>query len=319
MSTVVLTLHFGQVGAKRVRVSLAPTRTRPTEVHCRNASALAITNPLPADPFLLFEEQGHTYTAWGQRVARSTTRLLHECFDDFDGDACTDAFYEGWKGNPKSKYHTRVHELLDTGLGDEAVKAQIRADWSALGEEAARLGTALHTHCEYDMNGQPAPELNAEIAIEVAQYEAFKASDFARGLTPYRSELCVAYRGDDGVVACAGQIDALYVDAEGRFYLFDFKRVHPKHKLTPKARGFMGRRGNGVAAHLPDAHFWKYSLQTSAYNVMLASSQGVDVGDRMYLLRMHSQQGTYELVQCVDLRDEARAMLEQEHARLSIA
>ena len=288
-------------------------------VHCRNASTLARVHPLPADPFLVFEEAGHTYTAWGQRVERSTTRLLHdECFDEFDGAACTDTFYAGWKTNPKNKYYARVHELLQAGLDDEAVKAQIRADWSALGEEAAKLGTALHAHCEYDMNGEPTPPLDPEIVPEVAQYEAFKASAFVheRGLVPFRSELTVAYRGGDGLVACAGQIDALYRDAEGHVYLFDFKRVEPKHKLTPKARGFMGHRGKGVAAHLPDAHFWKYSLQTSAYNVMLRATHGLDAGDRMYLLRMHKKLPTYELVQCADLRAEATAMLENELARL---
>ena len=152
----------------------------------------------------------------------------------------------------------------------------------------------------------------------MAQYEAFKASAFAceRGLTPLRSELCVAYRGDDGLVACAGQIDALYRDTDGRVYLFDFKRVDPKHKLVPTARGFKGARGKGVAAHLPDAHYWRYSLQTSAYNVMLRTTHGLDAGDRMYLLRMHRKLPTFELVQCADLRAEATAMLEHELARL---
>ena len=307
-----------QAHPKIVRITLATT----PPIHCRNASALAAAHPLPADPHLRFEEAGHTYTAWGQRVERSTTRLLHdECFHEFDAVACTDAFYDGWKTNPSSKYHERVHELLAAGLDDEAVKAQIRADWKALGEEASRLGTALHAHCEFDMNGQPPPPLDPAIATEVAQYEAFKASDFVRerGLRPFRSELSVAYRGDDGLVACAGQIDALYRDAEGNVYLLDFKRVDPKHKLAPAARGFKGLRGKGVAAHLHDAHYWRYSLQTSAYNVMLRASHGLDAGDRMYLLRMHKKLPTYELVQCADLRAEAAAMLERELARLRSA
>ena len=44
--------------------------------------------------------------------------------------------------------------------------------------------------------------------------------------------------------------------------------------------------------------------------------EGLDAGDRMYLLRMHKKLPAYELVQCADLRAEATAMLERELARL---
>ena len=49
--------------------------------------------------------------------------------------------------------------------------------WIREGEEAARLGTKLHLHCEYDLNSEPLPA-DAEILDEIAQFEEFKASIF---------------------------------------------------------------------------------------------------------------------------------------------
>ena len=56
-----------------------------------------------------------------------------------------------------------------------SAKAAILALWEAEGVEAARLGTKLHLHCEYDLNVEPLPR-DAEISDEIAQFEAFKAS-----------------------------------------------------------------------------------------------------------------------------------------------
>ena len=169
---------------------------------------------------------------------------------------------------------------------------------------------------------QAAP-LCPEIAKEIAQFEAFKASDFytSRGLRPYRTELCVGWR-HDGRSVSAGQIDALYVDKDGLYYLFDFKRVAKNHKLDPEEVGFRAGRdadpacGLGPMAHLPDTHFQKYSLQTSIYNLMLLNLHGKDVEDRMYLLRMHADRAAFELVLCRDLRSEAREALRVEEERL---
>jgi hypothetical protein len=272
---------------------------------------LSRQHPLPADPHLAFAEEGHQYTAWGQRVQRSTTKLIAECFGAFDGAGCVETYYEAWKANPKSEYHARIHAALDAGASEEEAKASILAMW----EQWRDLGTALHAHCELDLNGV-APALDPALAPEVAQFEQFKASAFVaeRGLRPYRTELCVAYRAADGVVVCAGRVDALFVDAEGSFYLLDFKRS--KRKLGGGQRGFQGAMGTGVASHLAETDFHKYSLQLACYALMLEQTHGIAVDERCYLLRMHPSLSTYELVQGRDLRKEALALLESEHQRL---
>uniref|UniRef100_A0A7S3AUV7 Uncharacterized protein n=1 Tax=Haptolina ericina TaxID=156174 RepID=A0A7S3AUV7_9EUKA len=52
---------------------------------------------------------------------------------------------------------------------------------------------------------------------------------------------------------------------------------------------------------------------------MLHDTHGIDVGDRMYLVRMHTDRAQFERVPCADLRAEAKLLLDAEHARLMAA
>ena len=165
---------------------------------------------------------------------------------------------------------------------------------------------------------------NAEISKEIDQFNAFKTSDWAKmlGLRPYRTELCVAWR-DAGRTVSAGQIDALYVDSADppNYYIVDFKRVGKDKILDPAApatrQGFKGQMGLDPISDVPDTPYQHYSLQTSIYNLMLLNTYGIDVEDRMYLLRMHEDRAQFERVQCADLRREARMLLEVERDRLA--
>jgi hypothetical protein len=119
----------------------------------------------------------------------------------------------------------------------------------------------------------------------------------------------------------AGQIDALYVDRRGLYYLFDFKRTKKEKRLNANDKGWAPRGepppcGLGPMAHLPDTPFQHYSLQASIYALMLAQTHGIDVGDRMFVLRMHADRAEHQRVQCRNLRTEARAALESEAHRL---
>lgn len=285
-------------------------------VQCRNASTLALRNILRGDGTIDFEECSHKYTVCGDPVSRSTTALLTDCFEQFDPIECFQKFYNGWKNNTQSKYFDVIQRVLASGGDDGDAKRSIQVGWAAEGEKASRLGTKLHAYCEFRENDEYVAPDN-EISAEISQFEAFKDSDWARsrGLECVRTELCVSYRVD-GVNVCAGQIDALYQDNSGRFYIFDFKRVVKKHLLTAEEEGFRGKMGIGPAALLPDTNMMHYSLQTAAYNVMLRQTHAVDVEDRMFLLRMHSDRNEYQLVQCVDLRKQAMEMLESERASI---
>ena len=278
------------------------------------------------------------YTVHGQTIERSTTSIMGPYFP-YNPAAITERFYDTWaKPKDPRKAHPVYHPLIKAELARRggtaaSAKAAILALWEAEGVEAARLGTKLHLHCEYDLNAEPLSR-DDEIADEIAQFEAFKASaEYKRlGLRPYRTELCVAWRANGRSVS-AGQIDALYVDGNNpktcNYFIFDFKRVKSKHKLCPKEKGFCCQGDEPACAlppiaHLPDTHLQKYSLQTSIYNLMLHQTHGIDAGKRMHLLRMHTDRKgkhggkpEYEFVPCLDLRSEARKVLRLEEERLA--
>lgn len=292
----------------------------PASVHGRNATTLAKRNPLRGDDLVSFEEADHKYTVHGGSVDRSTTRVLADYFEQFDPVENTLKYYDRWRTNPEHKYYARIHEVLDAGGSAEDARAAIRGDWTKLGEAASRLGTLFHLYAEFVENDEidEAPtDAFSEISHEVRQYHAFKESEWATslGLEPVRTELCVFHRVAN-LNVCAGQVDMLYRGSDGLYYLMDWKRTAKHHTLNASDKAYADRRGLGPMAHLPDTDFQRYSLQTSTYNRMLFTTHGIDVGERMFLVRVHADRGEYELVKCRDLRVEAQAMLDGEHRRL---
>jgi hypothetical protein len=87
------------------------------------------------------------------------------------------------------------------------------------GSEASRLGTELHRYCEFALNGTPIALL-PELEAEVKQYHAWRQSPvmLEHELRPIRTELTVAWRVGE-LVVCAGQIDALFTDKHGYYYV----------------------------------------------------------------------------------------------------
>ena len=277
-------------------------------VHGRNADALARAHPLPGDPHLTFDEATHTYTVYGQAVQRSVTALVGALFEAFDSERCTEQHFERWARDPQSRYHaqiegvpslsllpflflslglglcprpcrctltvtlalTRCEDVRERGGSDADAAAAIRRGWEQLGQEASRLGTALHLHAELHTNGVvSATDAPLELQREVEQFGAFLRSEFGARLQALRTELAVAWRADGGRAVTAGQVDCLYKDSEGCVIMVDFKRVASKHSLEPWARAFGGAYGRPPVELLPDTPFWRYSLQQSLYAVML--------------------------------------------------
>lgn len=285
---------------------------------------LATQHPHPADQEATFDEPTHTYTVKGQVPQRSVTGLVHHAglFEEFNPTLCVETYYFSWKSRGN---HPKYGKFIDASNGDDdKAKAAILKSWEDAGKEASALGTALHLYCEQVLNRDPVDENEVpavpdqRVVKEASQIDAFLASEFGKTLTPYRTELTV-FLEREGIIVCAGQIDALMRDAKGNFYIFDWKRVKPEHRIDKYEPGFRGRCGKGVVAHMPDTKHSQYSLQTSIYAHLLRSSHGIDVGDRMYLVRVHDGLDTYELVKCTDLRDEAEDILDDEFNRLKRA
>ena len=274
-------------------------------------------NPYEADDCGSFYEPTHTYTVDGVQAERSTTALVDELFECFDATAVLEEYFKKWKEVKDARYYPmmRLHLYEDGSINDDAAKNAIAAMWHKAGLLAASIGTELHLHLERLLNQMPAVP-HKTIGVEVSQFHAFQASTFydEHELVPHRSELMVWFKTQDVLVA-AGRIDALFSGRDG-FYIFDWKRVAPKKDVSKNAVSFQDRCGQDLAEDVPDTPHHRYSLQTSIYAEMLKFSHRIDVGGRMYLVRMHSALPTYELVCCTNYRELAQRVLHKEHARL---
>lgn len=308
----------------------------------------------------------HVYMQDGSifQVLRSTTALVGQCFAPFvartgthteidaDGNevpipGTVDKFYWSWKHRQSEKYWPII-KLTTEDYGhlytDEEAMDKIAESWTHAGEEACRLGTLFHLYCEllWDQEVTSIDELRKdkqslwmepkyeEVTKEIDQYHEFLQSEWVRSrrnFRKYRSELSIHYTRD-GVPACAGQIDGLYVyderDDNGVdkpvFLMIDYKRIKAEKNLSRHKRPFRDengpKMGKGPMAHFPDIEFYHYSLQQSIYTVMLKACTGIDVTGQCYLLRVHCDLDQYQLIKCDDLIQVAQEVLEAEHRHI---
>ena len=287
-------------------------------VCCRNCDTLARLHPLPHEDAssLHFAEEDHRYTCWGRVVQRSVTAVISSCFDAFDADAITQKCLPRWAADETSKYYGVIQRVTAVGGTAADAAAQIRGEWMERGTQASRLGTEMHRLIEHHLNRTPL-QWPAELAAERRQFHAWEQSDVVREyqLQPLRTELTVAWVAGDMVVT-AGQIDSIWIDRHGRLYMIDWKRS--RKPLLAHASASYGRFGSGPLAHVPDSAYFRYALQQNMYALLFEQRHGLQCDGGLYLLRLHAElgEGAYEMVQCPDMRTEAMALLELEHARL---
>ena len=269
----------------------------------RNYAQLAIAFPIEEiDPFVEFDEASHRYTVRGELVARSATKVVSGALAEevFDGEAIILKNLASWRSKPRSKYG-----LIVNGLSDSDAKATIQSLWSS----ANILGTKLHKRLEANLNGESEPDdglTDIEYKILSAGIERMKSV----GWVPRRTELSMWWeRTSDGKVVCAGQLDALFSDADGNLVIVDLKRTD--HDLSAGVVPFKGKLCNPPLERFYANDFIKYSLQLSIYAVMFQQRSGLEISfDRRWLLQAHPSNENVTWTQCRDLDDEARILLD---------
>lgn len=119
-------------------------------------------------------------------------------------------------------------------------------------------------------------------------------------LKPYRTELSVWYEMqlENGrkTIVTSGQLDALMISEDNKFYLLDWKRTD--HTIDKSARCYqryaklsdLDLGPTHTRTLLPDIDYNKYSLQLSLYACMLRQCFNIDVGDRMYLVQVYENE-----------------------------
>lgn len=262
----------------------------------RNATMLADRNPLPVDERLRFEEEGHAYFVDGQLFeGPSVTKLMKPVFkgEEFDAKMVITRNLASWRAKPNSKYHKVVADLTD----DEATRV-LTEIWN----ESNVLGTLLHKQIELFLNKN---DVERDPHVELEYEAALRFFAAHPELEAVRTELSLMY-DRDGVVVAVGQADLLVKEiGTNRCALIDFKRVNKT--LDPNDHDY-GRSGIGVMNGYKGNDFIKYSLQQALYAVML-EQQGIKV-ESMFLLKLHPSIEEAKLIQCADLRAEAREILD---------
>lgn len=61
---------------------------------------------------------------------------------------------------------------------------------------------------------------------------------------------------------------------------------------------------------MPDTDYYKYSLQLSLYNRMLVRTQGIDCGDRMFVVNVHPSNDAAVEARAFDLRSVADRLID---------
>jgi hypothetical protein len=128
-------------------------------------------------------------------------------------------------------------------------------------------------------------------------------------LVPYRTEWLIY----DDTVKMSGSIDMVYENVEdGTLSIYDWKRC----KSIDKTNGWNKFAITECISHLPDSNFWHYSLQLNTYKTILERNYGKRVAD-MYLVRLHPDSSTYQLLKVPVLENEMNDLFELKKSFLS--
>ena len=127
-------------------------------------------------------------------------------------------------------------------------------------------------------------------------------------LVPYRTEWLIY----DDQVKMSGSIDMVYENVEdGTLSIYDWKRC----KSIDKTNGWNKFAITECISHLPDSNFWHYSLQLNTYKTILERNYGKRVSN-MYLVRLHPDSTTYQLLKVPVLENEMNDLFELKKERL---
>jgi len=290
---------------------------------------LAVRNAHPRDANIRFQEEGHKYTILTDLNSQytSVTTWNHSHFSHFDADAVIASMMKGKNWNSSNKYW---------GL----TASQIKKQWADNGKEVAGLGTQMHYEIECFLGGvyiaslvsqTPKGDLRPPItplnpnslplkythrdlldyysAIPHTPHFALFLQDYPH-LVPYRTEWLIY----DDQVKMSGSIDMVYENVEdGTLSIYDWKRC----KSIDKTNGWNKFAITECISHLPDSNFWHYSLQLNTYKTILERNYGKRVAD-MYLVRLHPDSSTYQLLKVPVLENEMNDLFELKKSFLSV-
>ena len=172
--------------------------------HARDkVEALQKANPFPSDEQIRFDEESHTYEVNGVPVPLSVTGLIHRYTHAFDPLAAI----QNMRAETRQNYS-------DRGLVTEE---DILRTWDKNGKVQRNRGSLVHFHIEQYLNGCG---IEPPCSPEFEQFLALHEQIIQDNQIPFRTELSVYSKG----LNVAGQIDAIFKQADDTFVLWDWKR-----------------------------------------------------------------------------------------------
>jgi hypothetical protein len=282
------------------------------------------------DALIKFEAGPHKYTCKGESDYISVTTWNHSHFKPFDADAIIKKMMRDPVKWAKSPYYGKTPE-------------QIKAGWDLNRDEAAAAGTEMHANIERYYFGEPIggnplqPPLLGNSNTDLPPH----FMDFVKDhpdIIPYRTEWMIF----DEDVKIAGSIDMIgvsplqppletsvtqdllkitsnsscggVVGGEAPLIIYDWKRC----KEIKENNSFKEFALTECIKHLPDTNFWHYSLQLNTYKAILEAKYDKKV-EAMYLVCLHPNLPTYQLLQVPDLSSEVAALFALRKKQISEA
>ena len=231
------------------------------------------------DDAIKFYKEPHIYEVNGEKMDKSVTKLVHDCFPEFDKNAVSKKIHKSHFENKKSQYYQMTQE-------------EILDKWEKNKNEACELGTFLHESIELYYN-----DIQCENnSVEYTFFENFKNEFYT--LIPYRTEWEIYYEEK----SIAGSVDMVFKNPDNTYSIYDWKRS----KTIAKSNHF--EFGKGDFDHLPNCNFWHYSLQLNIYKYILELKYNFPIKD-LFLVVMHPNNTNYIRLECPNLQNEVICLI----------
>ena len=268
-------------------------------------------NKHPRDDCIRFEATGHKYYLRQEEAEVefpiSVSGVWSQYFAKFDAENTIARYYMRWAGDSRSKYFALIHKFRDRNVPDTDIARRIKLMWSDAGELASAFGTRMHRQIELALTANVYDVSMGEMQTFLHFVKEFLEP---RQWRLYRAEWTIY----DEIVMVAGQIDAMFVDGQGKLHMVDWKRV--RHPLLPHSGQECHKYGLCFCEHLLDNHFNHYALQQNLYAAILRRRYEMHVSS-MALVQIHPELTGYKVVDVPEWRELADNLLNAAGERMN--
>jgi ATP-dependent DNA helicase PIF1 len=213
------------------------------------------------DKRITFHPPSHTYFVDNSsKDMISATTLINSFFEAFNADEAIENIMRSDKYNdPDYKYYQKSPE-------------DIRVMWNSRRD----LGTDLHASIEAFLNQESVSHTSKEYAHFLSFHETC-------GQEAYRTE----WKIFSEIHKISGAIDAVYINNDGTFTLYDWKRSPVSSDNFKFAKSPLN--------HLYDNKYVKYSLQLNLYREILERYYDIKIRD-MFIIELLEENPSYKKI-----------------------